>query len=134
MYISIVVYTYIISIKVVCISTRLLAEQNEVEHLGVSSLGRGAMAHPDFDRSLNPFSTRGRAQCVELNLRWQFCVHSSICPEIYLSSKFWRIFDILNTRSWLRFAQMHIWNIIEEIVFRNYNFLLLLETISSIMF
>ena len=60
MYISIVVCTYIISIKVVCISTRLLAEQNEVEHLGVSSLGRGAMAPPDFDRSLNPISTRGR--------------------------------------------------------------------------
>ena len=31
--------TYIIAIKVVCISTRLLAEQNEVEQLGVSSLG-----------------------------------------------------------------------------------------------
>ena len=23
------------------------------------------------------------AQCVELALRWQFCVHSSICHEIY---------------------------------------------------
>ena len=23
-------------------------------------------------------------QCVELMLRWQFCVHSSMCPEIYL--------------------------------------------------
>ena len=24
------------------------------------------------------------AQCVELELRWRFCVHSSTCPEIYL--------------------------------------------------
>ena len=24
----------------------------------------------------------GRAQCVELELRWQFCVHSSTCPKI----------------------------------------------------
>ena len=23
-------------------------------------------------------------QCVELELRWQFCMHGSICPEIYL--------------------------------------------------
>ena len=23
------------------------------------------------------------SQCVELELRWQFCVHSSACPEIY---------------------------------------------------
>ena len=23
------------------------------------------------------------AQCVELELRWQFCVHGSTCPEIY---------------------------------------------------
>ena len=22
-------------------------------------------------------------QCVELQLRWQFCVHTSTCPEIY---------------------------------------------------
>ena len=44
------------------------------------------------------------------------------------------MFDISNTRSWLGFAQNHIWNIIEEIVIRNYNFLLLSETISSIMF
>ena len=73
-------------------------------------------------------------QCVELMLRWRFCVHSSICPEIYLQSKFWIIFDISNTRSRLGFSQKHIWNIIEEIVFRNYNFLLLSETISSIMF
>ena len=25
----------------------------------------------------------GPAQCVELELRWQFCVHGSTCPEIY---------------------------------------------------
>ena len=24
-----------------------------------------------------------KAQCVELALRWQFCVYSSICHEIY---------------------------------------------------
>ena len=24
-----------------------------------------------------------QAQCVELALRWQFCVHGSICHEIY---------------------------------------------------
>ena len=24
-----------------------------------------------------------RAQCVELELRWQFCVHGSTCPEIH---------------------------------------------------
>ena len=23
------------------------------------------------------------AQCVELELRWQFCVHGSTCPEIH---------------------------------------------------
>ena len=23
------------------------------------------------------------SQCVELKLRWQFCVHTSTCPEIY---------------------------------------------------
>ena len=44
------------------------------------------------------------------------------------------MFDISNTRSQLEFAQKHIWNIIEEIVFRIYNFLLLSETISLIMF
>ena len=27
--------------------------------------------------------TRPPAQCVELELRWQFCVHSSTCPKIY---------------------------------------------------
>ena len=26
--------------------------------------------------------TRGRAQCVELKLRWRFCVHGSTYPEI----------------------------------------------------
>ena len=26
----------------------------------------------------------GGAQCVELELRWQFCVHGSTSPEIYL--------------------------------------------------
>ena len=30
--------------------------------------------------------------------------------------KFWMIFDIIYTRSWLGFAQKHISNIIEEIV------------------
>ena len=25
-----------------------------------------------------------RAQCVELKLSWQFCVHASACHEIYL--------------------------------------------------
>ena len=25
----------------------------------------------------------GGAQCVELKLRWQFCVHTITCPEIY---------------------------------------------------
>ena len=44
------------------------------------------------------------------------------------------IFDILNTRSWLGFSQKHIWNIIEEIVFKNYNVFLYSEAISSIMF
>ena len=29
-----------------------------------------------------------KAQCVELELRWQFCVHGSTCPEIYFYSKF----------------------------------------------
>ena len=24
------------------------------------------------------------AQCVELKLRWRFCLHTSTCPEIYL--------------------------------------------------
>ena len=28
-------------------------------------------------------SQSGGAQCVELALRWQFCVHSRICHEIY---------------------------------------------------
>ena len=28
------------------------------------------------------------SQCVELELRWQFCVHGSTCPEIYFQSKF----------------------------------------------
>ena len=27
--------------------------------------------------------TSGGAQCVESELRWQFCVHGSTCPEIY---------------------------------------------------
>ena len=44
------------------------------------------------------------------------------------------MFDISNTRFRLGFAKKHIWNIIEEIVFKNYNFLVLSETISSIMF
>ena len=26
---------------------------------------------------------RDMAQCVELKLRWRFCVHTSTCPEIY---------------------------------------------------
>jgi hypothetical protein len=26
----------------------------------------------------------GTSQCVELKLRWQFYVHASTCPEIYL--------------------------------------------------
>ena len=43
-------------------------------------------------------------------------------------------FDISNTRFQLGLAQKYIWNIIEKIVFRNYNFLLLLGTISSILF
>ena len=74
------------------------------------------------------------SQCFELKLRWHFCVHSSICPEIYIWSKFWIIFGILNTKFQLGFAQKHVWNIIEEIVFRSYDFLLLSETISSIIF
>ncbi len=36
-------------------------------HTGLSELGAG-----------------GRAQCVELKLRWRFCGHGSICTEIYL--------------------------------------------------
>ena len=28
-------------------------------------------------------ATTAAAQCVELELGWQFCVHSSTCPEIY---------------------------------------------------
>ena len=73
-------------------------------------------------------------QCVELALRWQFCVHGSICHEIYFQSKSWIIFDILNIWSWLWLTRKHIWNILEEIVFRNCTFLLLSKTISSIMF
>ena len=35
--------------------------------------------------SINYVVSRGEgAQCVELELRWRFCVHSSTCPEIYL--------------------------------------------------
>ena len=30
----------------------------------------------------------GPLEGVELELRWQFCVHSSTCPEIYFLSKF----------------------------------------------
>ena len=41
----------------------------------------------------------GGAQCVELELRWQFCVHSSTCPEIYLSSKFWNFKHQIPTRT-----------------------------------
>ena len=29
-----------------------------------------------------PVANEGHAQCVELALRWQFCVHGSICHEI----------------------------------------------------
>ena len=74
------------------------------------------------------------AQCVELKLRWQFCVHTSTCREIYFQSKFCIIFDISNTKSLLGLAQKHICDIIEEIVFGNCTFLLLSKTISSIMF
>ena len=71
-------------------------------------------------------------QCVELALRWQFCVHGSICHEIYIESKFWIIFDFLNSQSWLWLTRKHIWNIIEEIVFKRSKKLLCLKTISSI--
>ena len=80
------------------------------------------------------FLTPLPSQCVELKLKWRFCVYGSICPEIYLLSEFWIIFDISNTRFWLEFVSKHIWNNIEESVFRNYIFKLLSETISSIMF
>ena len=74
-------------------------------------------------------------QCVELKLRWQFYVHGSTCPKIYLWSKFWIIFDIsINSRNWLGFAQKHIWNIFEEIVFKKSENWQFLNTISSIMF
>ena len=64
------------------------------------------------------------AQCVELKIRWWFCVHTSTCTEIYFLLKFWIIFDISNTRSLLGLAQKHIWNVIEKVVFRNCTFLL----------
>ena len=44
------------------------------------------------------------------------------------------IFDISNTRSRLGFAQKHIWNIIEEIVFLDCNFFTLSKDKSSIVF
>ena len=41
----------------------------------------------DVQRAKKPFqgwrNQGSGAQCVELELRWQFCVHGSICPEIY---------------------------------------------------
>ena len=80
----------------------------------------------------NTYCHRG-AQCVELKLRWRFCLHTSTCPEIYFWSKFCIIFDISNTKSLLRLAQKHICNIIEEIVFSNCTFLLFSKAISSNM-
>ena len=44
------------------------------------------------------------------------------------------MFDISNTRSILGLAQKHIWYIIEDIVFRNWTFLLFSNTISLIVF
>ena len=38
---------------------------------------------PNHKRRRNILGGEG-AQCVELELRWQFCVHSSACPEIYI--------------------------------------------------
>ena len=73
-------------------------------------------------------------QCDELKLRWLLYMHARVCPEIYFWSNCWIIFDISNIRSWLGFAKKHIWNIINEIVFRNCNFLLISKSISSIMF
>ena len=55
------------------------------------------------------------------------------CPEIYLWSKFWQKICIINIRSWLGFAQKHIWNMIEEIVFERSRKVQFWKTISSIM-
>ena len=63
----------------------LTTQVNSVQHafrdVGVGEL-EGALAYPMFWRSFNPISTG--AQCVELKLRWQFCVHTSTFPEINL--------------------------------------------------
>ena len=76
----------------------------------------------------------GRAQCVELKLRWHFCVHTSTYPEIYFQSNFWISFDISTTKFLLGLVQKHICNIIEEMVCSNCTFLLFSKVISSIMF
>ena len=72
------------------------------------------------------------AQCVELKLRWLYCV--STCPEIYLQQMFWIIANISNIRSRVGFAQKLIWNIIEEVVFEKSRKWQFLKTISLNMF
>ena len=61
------------------------------------------------------------------------CAHGNKCHEIYFWSKFWIIFDIFNTWSWLWLIRKHIWNIIEEIVLERSKKVQFLITISSIM-
>jgi hypothetical protein len=73
-------------------------------------------------------------QCVEMKLRWRFYVHTSTCPEIYFWSWYWIIFDISNTRTWLGFAQKHVWNTIEDLSSKKVNKIQFKTTISSIMF
>ena len=81
---------------------------------------------PFFDTKTESYDFWGhRAQCVELKSRWQVCVHASTWPESYFQAKFWIFFYILNTRSWLRFAQKRIWNTLKEIFIKKvkeYNF------------
>ena len=63
-------------------------DENGFGEVTVSSRNVFMGYHKDPIRTEESFQgqkdTRTPTQCVELALRWQFCVHGSICHEIYL--------------------------------------------------
>ena len=52
-----------------------------IEHIVRLSVDHDTLLKGSFINDVRFF--RGEAQCVELKLRWRFCVHASSCPEIY---------------------------------------------------
>ena len=52
-------------------------------HVGPPTSGSKAGGPKSSGASGAATESGGGTQCVELELRWQFCVHGSTCPEIY---------------------------------------------------